>query len=110
MALSNRTAELAQRHRDDGRRPLARYAPHPTGGGRVRARRGDNTESSPHTEIANLYLRLSVHVGPRAYEAGVHPLSNGAAPPPGPALATKGASVSVALTKKFPSFALKWYS
>ena len=31
----------------------------------------------------------------RAYEAGVHPLSNGAAPPPGPALAKEVASVSV---------------
>ena len=40
--------------------------------------------------------RVSLVLKPvRAYEAGVHPLSNGAAPPPGPALAKKGASVSV---------------
>ena len=31
----------------EARRPLARFAPHPTGGGRVRASRGDDTGSSP---------------------------------------------------------------
>ena len=84
---SGRAKGFGQR-RDDDRRPLARYAPHPTGEGRERARRGDDTGSPPpHCNCKPVQrLRLPVHVGLRS---DGHPLSLRC-----PALAKEGASVS----------------
>ena len=87
-----RNTETHASARGARRRPTARaLGASPSRWGRERARRGDDTGSPHHTEIVPVQcLRLPVRVGLRS---DGYSLSNGAAPPRGPALAKEGASV-----------------